>query len=69
MGPIVLVRMFIYVKPRDVIYLKFVDKFFTSLTKLWFKAKGSISSTIKENLLLYCRTFLAFASLSYFNIF
>ena len=64
MGLIILVRIFIYVKPREVIYLKFVDKFFTSLTKLGFKAKGSISSTIKENLRSYCRKFLAFASLS-----
>ena len=43
------------IKHRDVIYLKFGDRFFTSLTMLELESKGNISSTIKENLLLYCR--------------
>ena len=42
------------------IRLKFGDKILTSLTKLVLAAKAIICSTIKENLLLYCRKFLAF---------
>ena len=42
-------------------YSKFGDKFLTFLTKLVLKAKASICSTIKENLLLCCRKFSAFA--------
>ena len=49
-----------YVKHRFVIRFKFGDKFLTSLTKLVLAAKASICSTIKENLLLYCRKILAF---------
>ena len=45
---------------RYAIRFKFGDKFSTFLTKLVLKRKGSISSTIKENLLLYCRIFSAF---------
>ena len=48
--------MFNKVKYRDVIYLKFEDRFFT----LGLALKGSINFTIKENLLLYCRRFLVF---------
>ena len=49
------------VKHRYAIRLKFGDKFLTSLTKQGLEAKTSICcSTIKENLLLYCREFLAF---------
>ena len=40
------------------IRLKFGDKFLTSLTKLVLEPKASICSTIKENLLLYCRIVL-----------
>ena len=48
------------VKYRYAIRLKFGDKFLTSLTNLVLQAKASICSTIKENLLLYCRKFSAF---------
>ena len=48
-------RMFNNVKPLDVIYWKFVVIYFTSLTMLGLESKGSISYTIKEKLLLYCR--------------
>ena len=51
--------MFSKVKPSNVIYLKLGDRFVTSLTMLGLAAKGSISSIIKENLLLYCRKFSA----------
>ena len=43
------------VKHRYTIRLKFGDKFFVFLTKLVLKVKTSICSSIKENLLLYCR--------------
>ena len=42
------------------IRLKLGDKFLTFLIKLVFKGEASICSTIKENLLLYCRKFSAF---------
>ena len=48
------------VKYRYTIRLKFRDKFLTSLIKLVLQAKASICSTIKKNLLLYCRKFSAF---------
>ena len=48
------------VKHRYAICLKFGGTFLASLTKLVFQVKTSIYSTIKENLLLYCRTFSAF---------
>ena len=48
------------VKHRYAIRLKFGDKLLTSLTKLVPQVKASICSTIKENLLLYCRKFSAF---------
>ena len=53
-------RIIYSVKDRYSIHLKIVDKFLTSLTKLLLQVKVSICSTIKENLLLYCRKFSAF---------
>ena len=43
------------VKHRYTIRLKFGDKFLVFLTKLVLEVKTSICSSIKENLLLYCR--------------
>ena len=48
------------VKHCYAIPLKFGGKFLTSLTQLVLDAKVSICSTIKENLLLYCRKFFGF---------
>ena len=48
------------VKHRYGLRLKFGDKLLTFLTKLVLEAKVSTCSTIKENLLLYCRIFSAF---------
>ena len=53
-------RVMRIVKHRYAIRLKFGGKFLTSLTKLLLEAKAGICSTIKENLLLYCRKFSAF---------
>ena len=53
-------RVIYNVKRRYAIRLKFEDKFLTFLTKLVLEPKASICSTIKENLLLYCRKFSAF---------
>ena len=47
-------------KQRYAICLKFRDKFLTSLTKLVLQAKASTSSTIKQNLFLFCRKFSVF---------
>ena len=54
-------RVICNVKHRYVIRLKFGDKFITFLTRLALEGKASICSAIKDNLLLYCRNFLAFA--------
>ena len=51
------IRIIYNVKHRFVIRLKFGGKFLTFLTKLVLERKASIFSTIKENLLLYCRKF------------
>ena len=48
------------VKHRYAILLKFGGKFLTSLIKCMLEAKTSICSTVKENLLFYCRKFSAF---------
>ena len=52
-----LIRMkIIYnVKHRNAVRLKFGYTFLSSLTKLVLETEVSICSTIKENLLLYCR--------------
>ena len=54
-------RIVYNVKCCYAIRLKFGDKFLTSLTNLVLQAKASICSTIKENLLLYCK-FSAFVA-------
>ena len=48
-------RIIYNVKHRYATCLKFRGKLITSLTKLVVRAKASICSKIKENLLLYCR--------------
>ena len=48
------------VKYRYPICLDFGEKFSTSQTKLVLELNAGIWSTIKENLLLHCRKFLAF---------
>ena len=53
-------RIIYNAKRRYAIRLKFGDKFLTSPAKLVFEAKANICSSIKENLLLYCRKFMAF---------
>ena len=60
MDPSIRIRIIYNVKHRYTIRLKFGDKFLTSLTKPVLEGKASICSTIKENLLLYCRKFSAF---------
>ena len=54
------IRIFNKVTHRYAICLKSEDRFFTSLTMLELKAKTSICSTIKENLILYCCKFSDF---------
>ena len=53
-------RVVYNLKHRYAIVWNFGEKFLTSLFKLVLKVKGSISSTVQENLLLYCRKFSAF---------
>ena len=52
-------RIFKIVKHRHVICLKFGDRCFASLTMLGLEAKASTCSAIKENLISYCRKFVA----------
>ena len=60
MGLAIRMRIACSVVYRHAIRLKFGDTFLTFLTKLILKTKASISLTIKEILLLYCRKCLAF---------
>ena len=53
-------RIISKVKDRYLICFKFGDKFLTFLTKLVFKKKINICSTIKKKTFLYCREFSAF---------
>ena len=55
------IRIIYNVKHLHVIRLKFGDQCLTFLSKLVLEGKASISSAVKENLVLYCRRFLAFA--------
>ena len=52
------------VKHRYAIHLKLGHKFLSSLTNLVLKAKASICSPIKENLLSYYRKSSSFVPLS-----
>ena len=59
-------------KYNYAIRLKFVGTFVTFSTKIVLQVKASTCSTIKENLLLYCRRFFGiccycFYNLTYFN--
>ena len=48
-------RIIYYVKHYYAICMKYGDKFLTFLTKPVLEVKVSACSTIKGNLLLYCR--------------
>ena len=47
-------------KHRHAICFEFRERFLSSLTMLGCKAKTSLCSAIKENLISYCRKFSAF---------
>ena len=53
-------KIFNIVKHYHAICLKFTDRFFTSLAILGCEEKISISSAIKENLILYFHKFSSF---------
>ena len=53
-------RIICNLKHCYAIHLNSGDKFLTSQTNLVLEAKASVCSTIKENLLLYCRKFSVF---------
>ena len=55
-------RIICKVKHCYAIRLRFGSNLIAFLNKLVLKEKASISSAIKENLLLYCRKFLAFVA-------
>ena len=55
------IKIIYNVKHLHVIRLKFGDQCLTFLSKLVLEGKASISSTVKENIVLHCRRFLAFA--------
>ena len=54
-------RIISNLKHHYAIRFKFGHKFITSQNKLVRKTKANIRSTIKENILLYCRKFSSFA--------
>ena len=53
-------RIILNIKHNYAIRLKFRDNYLTCLTNLVLEAKAGTCSTVKENLLLYCRTLLTF---------
>ena len=53
-------RIFNNEEHRHAVCLKFGARIFTSMTMFGLEEKASICSTIKENLILCCRKFLAF---------
>ena len=55
------IRIIYNVRRGYAIRLKSGEKLLTFLTKQMLEGKASICSTIKENLLLYCRKFSALA--------
>ena len=57
-------RIIYIVRHWYAIALKFGDEFLTFLTKLVLEGKASFCSTIKENLLLYCRKFSVFVAVA-----
>ena len=59
MGLSIGIRIIYNVRHGYPIHLKFGGKLLTFLTKQVPEGKGSICSTIKESLLLYCRKFSA----------
>ena len=64
------IRVIYNVRHGYAIHLKLGDKFLTFLTKQVIAGKTSICSTIKENLLLYCRKFSALVVVAIiYNIF
>ena len=54
-------RIISNLKHHYAIRLKFGHKFKTCENKLVLKTKANIQSTIKENILIYCRKFSSFA--------